>query len=97
MIVGYERGCEWSLPGEATIKSSGDVDPRTSQLTAMMVESADHTDWNAAIKLAKESDIIVAAVGENPALCGEARVRKGIDLPGDQEKFVKELIATGKP
>lgn len=97
MTLGYERGCEWSLPGEATIKSSGDVDPRTSNLTAMMIESADKTDWNAAIRLANKSDIIIAAVGENPALCGEARVRKGIDLPGDQERFVKELIATGKP
>lgn len=95
--VSYERGCEWSLPGEATIKASGDVDPRTARLTAMMVESADSTDWAAAIALAKRSDVIVAAMGENPALCGEARLRKGIKLPGEQEKFVKELIATGKP
>lgn len=95
--VSYQRGCEWALPGEATIKSSGDVDPRTSRLTAMMVESADSTNWEAAINLAKKSDVIVAAMGENPALCGEARLRTGIKLPGDQEKFVKALIATGKP
>lgn len=97
LSLGYERGCEWSLPGEATIKSSGDVDPRTNRLTLMMLESADNTDWNAAIKLGKESDVIVAAMGENPALCGEARIRQGINLPGDQEKFIKELVATGKP
>lgn len=97
MSLRYERGCEWSLPGEATVKKSGDVDPRTANLTAMMVESADVTDWNSAINIAKESDVIIAAMGENPALCGEARLREGIDLPGEQEKFVKELIATGKP
>lgn len=97
MSLGYERGCEWSNPGEATIKSSGDVDPRTNRLTLMMLESADKTDWDSAIKLGKESDIIVAAMGENPALCGEARIRQGIHLPGEQEKFIKELIATGKP
>ncbi len=41
--------------------------------------------------------MIIAALGENPTLCGEARQRKGICLPGDQEQFLKELIATGKP
>ena len=41
--------------------------------------------------------MIIAALGENPTLCGEARQRKGIRLPGDQEQFLKELIATGKP
>jgi len=97
MSISYQRGCEWALPGEATIKSSGDVDPRTSRLTAMMIESADSTNWSAAIDLAKNSEVIIAAMGENPALCGEARLRKGIKLPGDQEKFVRELIATGKP
>ena len=61
------------------------------------MESADPTDWDAAVKLAAESDVIVAALGENPALCGENRVRKGIRLPGDQELFLKDLIATGKP
>ncbi len=95
--ISYQRGCEWSLPGEATIKSSGDVDPRTSRLTAMMVESADSTNWDAAVSMAAKSDVIVAAMGENPALCGEARLRKNIKLPGEQEKFVKALIATGKP
>ncbi len=38
-----------------------------------------------------------AALGENPTLCGEARERKGIRLPGDQERFLQDLIATGKP
>ncbi len=95
--VSYQRGCDWALPGEGTIKSSGDVDPRTSRLTAMMVESVDSTNWDAAVALAKKSDVIVAAMGENPALCGEARQRPGIKLPGDQERFVKALIATGKP
>ncbi len=95
--IGYQRGCEWALPGEATIKSSGDVDPRTSRLTAMMVESADSTNSDAALLLAAQSDVIIAAMGENPALCGEARLRNGIKLPGEQETFVMSLIATGKP
>lgn len=93
--VSYQRGCEWSLPGETSISKTGD--PRTEALTASLMESSDPTDWKAAIKLASESDVIVAAVGENPALCGEGRNRKWIRLPGEQEQFVKDLIATGKP
>ena len=97
VTLGYERGCEWSLPGEATIKTSGDVDPRTSRLTKMMLQSADSTDWDAAIRLAAESDVIVAALGENPSLSGEARIRQGVGLPGRQEEFISALAATGKP
>ena len=36
-------------------------------------------------------------MGENVFLCGENRNRNGIRLPGDQEQFVLDLIATGKP
>lgn len=53
----------------------------------MLMESSDPTNWKAAIKLASESDVVIAALGENPTLCGEARQRKGIRLPGDQERF----------
>ncbi len=93
--LGYERGCDWSATNETAIIREGD--PRTERLNMMLMESSDPTNWKAAIKLASESDVVIAALGENPTLCGEARQRKGIRLPGDQERFLKELIATGKP
>lgn len=93
--IAYERGCDWSKTNETSIIRGGD--PRTERLNLMLMESSDSTNWNQAIKLASESDVIIAALGENPTLCGEARQRKGIRLPGDQEKFLKELIATGRP
>lgn len=93
--LGYERGCDWSAKDEASIIRSGD--PRTQQLNLMLAKSSDPTDWNKAIDLASGSDVIVAALGENTLLVGEARNRNGIRLPGDQERFLKELIATGKP
>jgi len=95
--LAYERGCDWSTATEATVIKSGDGDPRTKALKLMLMASADSTNWEKAIKLGECSDVIIAAVGENPTLCGEGRERKGIRLPGDQERFVKELIATGKP
>lgn len=93
----YERGCDWSKVQEAVIDRSSEGDPRTQRLKMMLMESVDPTDWNKAVEIASESDVIIAAVGENPTLCGEGRIRKGIRLPGDQEKFVSDLIQTGKP
>ncbi len=96
-VLNYERGCDWSSSNEAGIVRAGDSDPRTKALKLMLMKSADVTDWKKAIEISANSDVIIAAVGENPTLCGEGRERKGIRLPGDQEKFVNELIATGKP
>ena len=93
--LGYERGCDWSATNESAVIREGD--PRTQRLKMMLASTSDTTNWQNAIALASGSDIIIAAVGENPTLCGEGRERKGIRLPGDQERFVKELIATGKP
>ena len=93
--LSYQRGCDWSATNETSIIREGD--PRTERLNMMLMDSSDRTNWGDAVKLASESDIIIAALGENPTLSGEARQRKGIRLPGDQEKFLKDLIATGKP
>jgi len=93
----YERGCDWSAGNEANVITSGDGDPRTKALKMILMATVDSTNRNKAIELGTNSDVIVAAMGENPTLCGEGRERKGIRLPGEQEKFVKELIATGKP
>lgn len=94
-MLGYERGCDWSATGEASVIREGD--PRAKRLKMALMESVDSTNWQKAIDLAAGSDVVIAALGENPTLSGEARDRKGIRLPGDQEKFLKELIATGKP
>ena len=47
--------------------------------------------------MAAQSDVIIAAVGENVMLCGENRDRQGLRLPGKQEEYVEDLLATGKP
>ena len=47
--------------------------------------------------MAKDADVIIAAVGENVMLCGENRDRQGLRLPGKQEQYVEELLKTGKP
>lgn len=50
-----------------------------------------------AVKLAAQSDVIVAAVGEASAWSGEAASRTDIGLPETQKNLLKALKATGKP
>ncbi|CAL2091750.1 glycoside hydrolase family 3 N-terminal domain-containing protein [Tenacibaculum sp. 190524A05c] len=50
-----------------------------------------------AIQAAKQSDVIVFIGGEEAILSGEAHSRSNINLPGAQEKLIKELAKTNKP
>ena len=93
--IEYSRGCDWSTLADMGLSMSGDQ--RVRALTVRTIESDDYTNWDDAVKVAARNDVIVAAMGENVYLCGENRRRAGIRLPGDQEAFVKALIATGKP
>ena len=96
--VNYSRGCDWTEEVETVVDQSGD--PRTAYLYYIQnrkVDSGEEANWNEALKMAAQNDVIVAAVGENVMLCGENRDRKHLRLPGRQEEFVRALIATGKP
>ncbi len=50
-----------------------------------------------AVKAAAASDAIIACIGEEWWLSGEASSRASLDLPGAQAKLVRKLAATGKP
>ena len=50
-----------------------------------------------AVELAKKSDVIVLAVGDNAATSGESRSRTSLDLPGHQNELIKAMVETGKP
>ena len=93
--IEYSRGVDWSTLADMGLSMSGDQ--RVRALNVRKIDSEDYTNWDDAIKVAARNDVIVAAMGENIYLCGENRRRAGIRLPGDQEAFVKALIATGKP
>ena len=96
--IDYSRGCDWTEEVETVVDRSGD--PRTAYLFHIqnrMVDSGEKADMKDALAKAAKSDVIIAAVGENVMLCGENRDRTHMRLPGQQEEFVKKLIATGKP
>lgn len=50
-----------------------------------------------ALELARDSDIVIAAMGEKWDMTGEAASRVSLDLPGNQQALLEQLVATGKP
>lgn len=50
-----------------------------------------------AIRLARQSDVVILAVGESAQMSGEAASRAFIDLPGIQQRLVEAVHQVGKP
>lgn len=93
----YSRGCDWTEGLETRYTDAGDQRARQRSMLSRRVDSGEKTDKAEALAMARQSDVIVAAMGENVMLCGENRDRDGLRLPGKQEQYVEELLATGKP
>ena len=93
----YSRGCDWTEEVETKFSELGDERAWEYELLHRKVDAGEKIDKAEALAMAKQSDVIIAAVGENVMLCGENRDRQGLRLPGKQEQYVKELLATGKP
>ena len=93
----YSRGVDWTDTIETDFKKGGDARAWEYEILHRKVDSGEKADKQEALGMARQADVIIAAVGENVMLCGENRDRQGLRLPGRQEQFVEELIATGKP
>ena len=50
-----------------------------------------------ALKIANQSDVIIAALGESAELSGECSSRTSIEIPQAQKDLLQELVKTGKP
>ena len=93
----YSRGCDWTEEIETKFAVGGDERAWEYEILHRKVDSGEKADMTEALSMASQSDVIIAAVGENVMLCGENRDRQGLRLPGKQEQFVEELLKTGKP
>ena len=61
------------------------------------IETGTAEGLNAALKLAKKSDVVLLALGESPEMSGEAARRADIRLPQIQLDLVKTLKGVNKP
>jgi len=61
------------------------------------IDGNEKSGFAEAVKIAKQSDVVILSIGEKREMSGEARSRSDIGIPGVQEDLLKELLATGKP
>ncbi len=57
----------------------------------------DNITIDEAVKASAECDVIIAVVGEEAGMSGEANSRSDLTLTGNQHELIESLIATGKP
>ena len=75
--------------GTNTVQSPETARSATSAVAGNGIEEA--------VRVAREADVAVIAVGETAEMSGEASSRTSLDLPGRQLDLVKAIKATGKP
>jgi beta-glucosidase len=50
-----------------------------------------------AVEVARDSDLVIAVMGEMGNMSGESASRASLDLPGRQEELLKNIASLGKP
>jgi len=68
-----------------------------SEIIPTPLTTAEQADIAEAVKIAAQSDVIIAVVGEDEKRVGESLSRTGLGLPGRQLQLIQALQATGKP
>jgi beta-glucosidase len=84
--VSYVKGCDITDP----------TWPESEIIEAPLTQK-EQADIDSAVNQAKQSDVVIAVVGEDVGLVGESLSRTGLNLPGRQLKLMQALQATGKP
>lgn len=81
------------------VKGCDIIDPDWpgSEIIPTPLSKVEQASINAAVEKAKQSDIIIAVVGEDEKRVGETKSRTSLGLPGRQFQLVQALYATGKP
>jgi beta-glucosidase len=82
----YAQGCQLSNVDEVTAAHPD-------------AEGCHETSFPDAVAAAQAADQVVLAVGETREMGGEAEARSTLDLPGNQEQLIRDVVtaAAGKP
>ena len=99
MIGSWSGAGDWNKAVTLLEGIKASVSPLTEVLYAKGCNINDDSTnlFAQAIRVARQSDVVVLAVGEGAWMSGEAASRASLDLPGVQEKLVEEIQKTGKP
>jgi beta-glucosidase len=61
------------------------------------IEDSSEAGFAEAVKAAQDADVAVLALGESNVMSGEAGSRAYLDLPGNQQQLLEQVVAAGKP
>jgi beta-glucosidase len=56
-----------------------------------------HQEFDLALRLAQDSDLIVLVMGEKQDMIGESASRSSLDFPGAQQQLMESIVAIHKP
>ena len=89
-------------PDVVTVKDALEARAKKSGGSVTYVKGAEilsdsETGFAEAVDAAKQADVAVLALGESSEMSGEAGSRAHLDLPGNQEKLLEAVVATGRP
>jgi beta-glucosidase len=96
----------WIARGEVsdvvTLRSALQERTAKEQITLLYAKGAGITDsdesgFAEALKIAQQSDVVIMALGERGSMSGEASSRTRLDLPGNQQKLLEAIVASGRP
>ncbi len=100
------EGLQESVAGKAEVlyaKGSNLMYDATAEANATMFgremrdSRSDKEMLDEALKIADQSDVIVAALGESSEMSGESSSRTNLEMPDAQRDLLKALLKTGKP
>ena len=99
-----KEAMEHALAGKATLLYAQGSNIWRNQELQKNGESGKPINWgneaemkDEALKVAKEADVIVCAMGESAEMSGECGSRTNLEMPDVQRELLAELLKTGKP
>jgi len=88
----YDASVVTETAGGTNVTTAANVEAARSATTPTGPNSIDE-----AVRVAREAEVIVIAVGETAEMSGEAASRTSLDLPGRQMELVRAIHSLGKP
>ena len=99
-----KEAMEHALAGKATLLYAQGSNIWRNKELQQNGESGKPINWGneaemktEALKIAKEADVIVCAMGESAEMSGECGSRTNLEMPDVQRELLAELLKTGKP
>ncbi len=87
----YAKGSnvDYDLEFEKNVTMFGKAIPRDGRTDKQLLDEA--------VAIAKQSDVVIAAIGETAEMSGESSSRTNLEIPQAQKDLLNALLKTGKP